>query len=402
MEGKKKDLFALASIPLMMTLGNSMLIPVLPIIEKEINISSFQSSLIITVYSVIAIILIPLAGYLSDKIGRKKVIIPSLLLTGIGGLIAAFAAWNMDEPYFLILVGRFLQGVGASGAFPVVIPTVGDLFKDEEEVSTGLGLIETSNTFGKVLSPIIGAALAIAIWYLPFIFIPIFSAISIILVLFMVKTPKKEQESNQTFSEFLGSLKKVFHYNGKWLMTTFIIGSINMFVLFGFLFHLSTLLEDRYLIDGVRKGLYLAIPLLFLCLASYGAGKKIGKNKIMMKWLIAIGNIIAACALFFVKSDASIVSVLFLLTIAGVGIGVSLPCLDALITEGVEKDVRGTITSLYSSMRFLGVAAGPPIIAIIMENNLSVLYWFLAALSIVAFLITLFLIKPSQKVQPSL
>lgn len=57
-------------------------------------------------------------------------------------------------------------------------------------------------------------------------------------------------------------------------MTTFIIGSINMFVLFGFLFHLSTLLEDRYLIDGVRKGLYLAIPLLFLCLASYGAGKK--------------------------------------------------------------------------------------------------------------------------------
>ncbi len=101
MEGKKKDLFALASIPLMMTLGNSMLIPVLPIIEKEINITSFQSSLIITVYSVVAIILIPLAGYLSDKIGRKKVIIPSLLLTGIGGLIAAFAAWSMDEPIFL-------------------------------------------------------------------------------------------------------------------------------------------------------------------------------------------------------------------------------------------------------------------------------------------------------------
>ncbi|WP_347836567.1 MFS transporter [Gracilibacillus sp. JCM 18860] len=122
MEGKKKDLFALASIPLMMTLGNSMLIPVLPIIEKEINITSFQSSLIITVYSVVAIILIPLAGYLSDKIGRKKVIIPSLLLTGIGGLIAAFAAWSMDEPYFLILVGRFLQGGGGIRCVPSSYP----------------------------------------------------------------------------------------------------------------------------------------------------------------------------------------------------------------------------------------------------------------------------------------
>lgn len=79
-------LISIASIPLVMTLGNSMLIPVLPMIEKELSITSLQASLLITVYSVVAIFCIPIAGFLSDHVGRKRVIIPSLILAGIGGL----------------------------------------------------------------------------------------------------------------------------------------------------------------------------------------------------------------------------------------------------------------------------------------------------------------------------
>ncbi|GAE95138.1 siderophore transport protein [Gracilibacillus boraciitolerans JCM 21714] len=394
MKEKKLDLIALASIPLVMTLGNSMLIPILPIIEKKIDITPFQSSLIITVYSIVAILLIPFAGYLSDKIGRKKVIIPSLIITGIGGLISAFAAWKLENPFMLILVGRFLQGIGASGAFPVVLPTVGDMFKDEKVVSAGLGLIETSNTFGKVLSPVIGAWLAIFLWFLPFVFIPIFSAIAVVLVLFMVKSPKDQEKKQQTFKEFLQFIKKVFHDNGRWLITTFVIGCINMFVLFGFLFHFSTLLEKQYDKEGIIKGLILAIPLLFLCIASYAAGKKIGENKVIMKWVILAGNVIASVPLLFVKPDVSLTYLVVMLSIAGVGIGISLPALDALITEGIKKDVRGTVTSLYSSMRFLGVAAGPPVIAILMKNNEEWMYYILAGMGGVAVLITLFAIKP--------
>ncbi|MDX8047653.1 MFS transporter [Gracilibacillus sp. S3-1-1] len=398
MKDKKLDLIALASIPIVMTLGNSMLIPILPIMEKKINITSFQSSLIITIYSVVAILLIPFAGYLSDKIGRKKVMIPSLIITGIGGLISAIAAWKMENPFIMILIGRFLQGVGASGAFPVVLPTVGDMFKQEKEVSTGLGIIETSNTFGKVLSPIIGAALAIVIWYLPFLFIPIFSAISILLVAFFVKPPKDNKEKKgQSFREFIDMIKQVFKNNGRWLVSTFIIGCIQMFVLFGFLFHFSTLLEKNYQMEGIIKGLILAIPLLFLCMASFIAGKKIGKNKVAMKWVIFIGNCIGAVPLLFIKPDVTMVYMSIMLSIAGIGIGISLPALDALITEGIEKDVRGTVTSLYSSMRFLGVAAGPPIIAIFIEKNPEWMYYFLAGLCAVAMVLTFIAIKPSPK-----
>ncbi|GIO21457.1 MFS transporter [Oceanobacillus sp. J11TS1] len=397
MNKKKWDLLALASIPLAMTLGNSMLIPILPVIEKEIGVSSFQSSLIITVYSVIAILLIPLAGYLSDRIGRKKVIIPSLIIAAVGGIISAWAAWKGQDPYMWILIGRFLQGAGAAGAFPVVIPTVGDMFTDEKDMSKGLGIIETSNTFGKVLSPILGAVLAALIWYLPFAAIPVLSVISLVLIIKFVKAPEnKEKKKIKNFRDFMKEMKETFQYNGRWLMAVFVIGCLNMFVLFGFLFHLSSLLEDKYDITGILKGVILAVPLLFLCLASYIVGKKIGGNKRFMRYIILASNGAAALALVFINKEIGLVPMILLLTAASIGIGLSLPCLDALITIGIEKEERGTITSFYSSMRFLGVAAGPPVTALLIENTSNYIYIIFASLSILAVVYTFWAIKPEE------
>ncbi|AXI08108.1 MFS transporter [Oceanobacillus sp. 143] len=400
MEKKKWDLFALASIPLAMTLGNSMFIPVLPVIEKEIGISAFQSSLIITVYSIIAILLIPIAGYLSDRIGRKKVIIPSLIISAIGGIVSTWAAWRGEDPFMLILVGRFLQGAGAAGAFPVVIPTVGDMFKDEKEMSHSLGIIETSNTFGKVLSPIFGAVLAAWIWYLPFASVPVLSVISLLLILKFVKVPKDNEESKKkSIRDFIDEMKETFHHNGRWLTAVFIIGCLNMFILFSFLFHLSSLLEDDYDITGVVKGVVLAVPLLFLCISSYICGKKIGGKKTVMRSVILISNGGGAAALAFINKDLGLFLMILLLTITSIGIGLSLPCLDTLITAGIAKEERGTITSFYSSMRFLGVAAGPPVTALLLENNFNHIYLIFAALSMIAALLAFWAIKPEKKVE---
>ncbi|MFP3361170.1 MFS transporter, partial [Planococcus sp. SIMBA_143] len=82
---------------------------------------------------------------------------------------------------------------------------------------------ETSNTIGKVLSPILGALLASFLWYLPFLAIPVFSLISILLVIFLVESPEKN-EKPQTFSCFLSCLKNIFHNDGKWLTAIFAIG----------------------------------------------------------------------------------------------------------------------------------------------------------------------------------
>lgn len=365
-------IISLASIPLIMTLGNSMLIPILPLLEKELDVSKLQTSYIITVYSIVAIFFIPLAGFLSDRYGRKKVIIPSLMITGVGGLIAGWASWKMENPYVLILIGRVLQGIGASGAMPIVLPLVGDIFRNDSEASATLGVIETSNTIGKVLSPILGALLASLVWFLPFFSIPVFCIISALMVIFLVKNKNKdeEQENQQTFQEYWSMIKTVFREHGKWLIAVFIIGAILMFILFGFLFYLSSILEDQFNFEGIWKGVLLAIPLLALSLASYLTGKKIKDHLNVMKWVTFIGIILTGSSVIVMLLIDHHVYLLFIFLICGIGIGMSLPCLDALITNSLEKDVRGTITSFYSAMRFIGVAAGPPIIAVLMKHNL--------------------------------
>jgi MFS transporter, ACDE family, multidrug resistance protein len=404
--GKKKSdevskqkwaILSLSSIPLVMTLGNSMLIPVLPSMEKKLSISSFQTSMIITVYSIVAIFLIPIAGYLSDHIGRKKVIIPSLIIAGIGGLLSGWAAWKMDNAYWLILVGRALQGVGAAGAAPIVLPLVGDMFKNDDDVSSCLGLIETSNTFGKVLSPILGAVLAGFIWFLPFFSFPVFCTISVIMVILLVKSPKEPKPI--PFNEFFTNVKKTFTEKGKWLYAIFFIGGILMLVLFGILFYLSEIFETKYGIKDTKKGLFLALPLGALCLSSFIAGKTIKQNKVLMKWLTFGGIIATAISILALWFSIKLWFMISMFLIAGVGIGIGLPCLDALITEGIEKEERGTISSIYSSMRFIGVAAGPPIIALLMKQETYWIFITLSGLSIIAAFIALIAIKPKAEGQ---
>ncbi len=397
MDGRKKlDLLAVSSVPLVMTLGNSMLIPVLPQIAKKLNISAFQVSLIITVYSIVAILLIPIAGYLSDRYGRKMVMVPCLIIAGLGGAVCGWASLSLDDPFLFIIIGRILQGVGSAGAFPVVIPLVGDMFKDDDEVTAGLGMTETANTAGKVLSPIIGATLASFIWYLPFWFIPFFSLISVILVFFLVKVPKKKKENKQPFKEFTNSVKVVFENNGKWLFAVFMVGCIIMFVLFGILFYLSDMLETRYEINGIQKGLVLAIPLLALSVSSFVAGKKIGKSKSVMKAVTVVGMGLVTISFIALRVQHSLYYLIAFLVITGIGIGMTLPSLDAIITEGIKKEQRGTITSIYSSMRFIGVALGPPIYSYIMGKNEHLVYYFSGGISLLAVVIVLLFIRPKK------
>ncbi|QDP40327.1 MFS transporter [Radiobacillus deserti] len=387
-------ILAISSIPLIMTLGNSMLIPILPAMQSNLKLSSFQVSMTITIFSIAAAICIPIFGYLSDRFSRKAIIVPSLIIYGLGGLLAGIASAWIDNAYLWIIVGRTLQGVGAAGTAPIAMALTGDLFKGGQQ-SKVLGLVEASNGFGKVLSPIVGSALALIVWYGPFWGFPIFCLVSVLLTAFFVKEKKKTKQP-PPFGKYVRGLFSVFKTEGKWLLTTYLAGATCLFTLFGVLFYISDVLETEYNIDGILKGCILAIPLLFLMSTSFTTGSKIGKNLKVMKKLIIVGLLIMTLSFVSLVFFERLILFIGILILSSIGTGLVLPCLNSLITGSVGAARRGVVTSLYGSVRFLGVAAGPPVYGWLMSWSRTGMFLSTAGLTLFVFLLCLLLIKPEN------
>ncbi|MBD0381105.1 MFS transporter [Paenibacillus sedimenti] len=395
-KGHVWEFIAIATIPLVLVLGNSMLVPILPDMQERMGISRFQSSLVITLFSVTAGLIIPISGYLSDRFSRKAVIIPSLIVYGAAGILAGFGAiWNS---YTILIISRAIQGLGAAGTAPIAMALVGDLYKGGTE-SKALGLIEASNGTGKVLSPIFGSLLALLIWFAPFFAFPVFCLLALLAVIFMIKEPKKKQEP-QALKAYIGQIGSILKDKGRWLITSFFAGSLALFILFGVLFYLSQILEEEpYSIEGVKKGLVLAIPLLGQVVTAYTTGALIKKNGTLMRWLMNIGLILMTISLALtIFLNTNLYIFIGLLTLSGIGTGLLLPCLNTMITGSVEREQRGMITSLYNSLRFIGVAFGPPIFGWLMNISHKAIFITVSSLAFITLGLVFFLIKPKGQV----
>ncbi|OPA81136.1 MFS transporter [Paenibacillus selenitireducens] len=396
-KGQMMIFIALASVPLVMVLGNSMLVPILPQLQQQLHISKFQSSLVISIFSIASAIVIPVTGYLADRYTRKMVLVPALILYGGAGILGGFAAaWGS---YPILITARALQGIGAAGTAPIAMALVGDLFKDATE-SKALGLIEASNGSGKVVSPILGSLLALLVWYAAFFAFPVFCAVALVMVIWFIKEPKKQNDP-LPLKQYIHTIGTIFKKKGRWLISSFFVGSLALFILFGILFYLSNILEKApYNIDGVIKGLVLAIPLLGMVTTSYISGSIIKKSGVLIRWFTNVGLILMtvalACAIFF---NQNIYVFIGLLTLSSIGTGLLLPCLNTMITGAVDKGERGMITSLYNSLRFIGVAIGPPLFGWMMDISHQTIFITVSALSLAGLALSFFLIKPDKTVK---
>lgn len=144
-----KILALLSCISIMVLYPETMLIPAIPHIIDEFNITYSTSSWILSSYLIAGAISVPVAGKISDMYGRKKVllIILAIYLTGVIG--AAFSV-NIQT----LLVSRTIQGIGMS-VFPIVFAIVQDEFP-RKKIAIAQGTLASMFAFGGVLGLVVG------------------------------------------------------------------------------------------------------------------------------------------------------------------------------------------------------------------------------------------------------
>lgn len=395
-------LAVLCLVPFIMVLGNSMLIPVLPKMMKVMHLTLFQVGLVITIFSVPAGIVIPIAGALSDRIGRKVIMAPALVVYGIGGLGAGFSSWLFPHPFPWIMGFRLLQGIGAGGTYQLAMAVAGDIFQSKSRASA-LGLLEASNGLGKVVSPIGGSALALIIWFAPFFAYGILSFPIAAAVWFVIKEPEKSK-SQGGFGQYWQGIKKTFTTKAGSLFATFLGGTVVLFILFGVLSYLADILETTFKYGEFTRGLLIAIPVLASAITSYLSGTMLQKR--LASWsrpIVVAGLALIALAMaiepFFVTKNPYLA--LGILVLQGIGTGSVLPSINTLVTSATTTKERGVVTSLYGSVRFFGVAAGPPIFSLAMKFRYPV-FWGAAALALATSIIAWFLINEKKMLPKNL
>lgn len=385
---------ALCLVPFIMVLGNSMLIPVLPKIKSVLHLTQLQTGLLITAFSIPAGVAIIFVGILSDRVGRKKVIAPSLIVYGIGGLIAMAAAIMIKKPYTAILAGRIVQGIGAAGTAPVAMAMAGDVFQSKER-SKALGYLEASNGMGKVLSPVLGAGAGLLTWWAPFAVYGVLSIPAALFVWFFCIEPKKKPQP-PPMKKYFTDLAKTFKEKTWSLISCYFAGTIVLLILFGVLFYFSDLLEEKFKIEGIVKGLLIAAPVFVMSVTSLTTGMFMQKRRKLLKTAVWVGLAImtgALAALAFL--DGPVWLAVFTVLI-GLGSGFVLPSLNTLVTSSASGPTRGLVTSVYGAVRFFGVAIGPPAFGRLMDHGKFAVFVPAAALTAAGALLALFLLKMQE------
>ncbi len=371
----------IASVPFLMVLGNSMLFPVFPKMQRVLHLSGLQVSLVVTAFSVPAGLLIPLAGYLADRYGRRKVMVPSVALFSLGALLAGFSTVLAGHPYVHILVGRVLQGVGAAGMSQLAMVMTADLFAGKGR-GRMLGMIEGANGLGKVISPITGGLLGVVFYGLPF-FAFGFLGVVVTLGLLLVAREPGFEPIRERLGPYTHKIVKVFRDRGLPIAAVLASGAVGMFVLFGTIFYLSEVLEKRYGVPELSVGFILALPTAALSVTALLTGMYLqrsgaGRAKPLAIWGLEVIGAVMVVNAFFAQKAVLLVAV----SCIGVGGGLLLPALNLLITSATATEHRGTITSLYGGVRFLGVAVGPPVFDLLMKTSHALLFGTAAAVTV--------------------
>ncbi len=127
--------------------------PAIPSIETTLNVDPRVLGWIFSIYVLFNLVGVSFFARLSDIFGRRNIYIVSLLLFGLGSIVVSFSG-----DYTALLLGRAIQGFGASGIFPVASAVVGDIFPKEKRGRI-LGLIGAVFGLAFLIGPIIAGVL---------------------------------------------------------------------------------------------------------------------------------------------------------------------------------------------------------------------------------------------------
>jgi len=363
-------------ITLIYIMGVTSITPAFSKMVKELNISTKDIGLLITVFSFPGILLTPFLGVVADRWSRKKIIIPFLILFGIAGGLCFFV-----RDFKLLLILRLIQGIGAAPLGSLTVTIIADLYSRKELV-TAMGYNSSVRSIGSASYPAIGGALAMIGWHYPFILSII--AVPIGLLAFSnLKIPEPENETH--IREHLNVVwKKLGSHQ---IVGLLVISIIIFIILFGsYMTCFPLLLGNSFGVSSLIIGLLMASVSLIAAFTSSQLGRitSFFSERVILK----ISFFLYALALLVIPFISQLWLFFFPIAMFGVANGMSIPIIQALFAEAAPLKYRATFMSVSGMAFRVGQTIGPFLMGMVISTcGIDGAFYAGAGLSIAMFVV---------------
>lgn len=373
----------------MAVLGIASVSPALPDIASEFDVADKDYGLIIAVFAIPGILLTPVFGFLSDKFGRKVVVVPALLLFGIAGFLCSIA-----DTFSLLLSFRFLQGVGAASLGALNVALIGDIFPPESRPKI-MGFNHSILSLGTGTFPIIGGLLSDIsyryVFYMPLAAIPIAIYIAFFLDV-NIKTTRSQ------FGLYFKSFTSVLKDKN---LVVLLLVSVSLFIILmgPFLTYVPFVAKERFALEPSSIGIVLASMSLSTSITAYFLGKILKKFK--HKSLLQLGLLGYGLALGLIPFYSDWYILFVSTAIFGVAHSFVLPNSQSMIIKFSTEDNRALLMSFNRMISQVGQALGPVLAGTIItlySDNIGIdgVYYTAIIFSITIFLIFTFTYKNKE------
>ena len=364
-------------------LGFGIVIPFLPMFAERMGIGAAGIGLIFSSYSLMQFIFAPILGRMSDRFGRKPIIMIGLLGSSLGYLVYGFA-----DSFFWLLAARSVHGACAatiSTAQAYVADTT-----DERDRAKGMGLIGAAFGLGFVLGPAIGGILGHTSLRTPVFFA---SALTFANFLFAaMRLPESHFPDRSTvlslrhfIAPVLALPRELVRHR---LARMFAIAFLLTFSFAALEATFALMVPVIYGYGAFGIGVLLAFTGLMQALAQgYVLGRivhKVGEARLVRYGLIAM-----AIGLAPMGTIASHNALLAMLAIIAVGYGLASPSIASLISRNTEKHLQGEVLGVNQSALSLARICGPIAGGILYQlMGPSAPYFGGAAIALLAFVLS--------------
>ena len=334
-------------------LGTALLSPVLGSLVEPLGASTANIGLMMSAFTAPSIVVIPIAGAISDRYGRRPVLLFGLVWFGLTGTAIAFVS-----TFGAALALRALQGIGFAALTPIIITSLGDLYAGTKE-ATAQGFRFTGSGLSQTVFPLAAGVLVGMAWQYPFLLYAVAFPIAAVVYVYLeepldeagdegAEAGDEEAEASDGGSatgvrDQLGDMRALVAHRRAWTMVV-ARGSANV-AWFGFLTYNSILVVDVLGYTPAEAGALAALASLTYALAATQAGRIAEVFDDRLYPLLALNlSMGTGLGLAFLAPSLAVAAVG--VALMGIGFGLVLSIYRSVITTLPPADLRGGLVSL--------------------------------------------------------